>query len=189
MTALGLLLARPRVRDRRFPPCVVEGQAGQHVELRFNSTPPPYHASGGAISAETIKDGVLSKLETLAPAMWADPAFGLRVVRKNMRLEGNLSALQTFSLTVLLPFGVWITAFLKGELSLGPGSYATVAPFGTHIEVELTPQDHAVFRAIRLSLGLSHADSLVLLEDGLSRAFGDTPGSCSVPLHHLPPHC
>ena len=52
--------------------------------------------------------------------------------------------------------------------------------FGTHIEVELTPQDHAVFRAIRLSLGLSHADSLVLLlvEDGLSRAFGDTPVAC-----------
>ena len=179
MTALGLLLARPRVRDRRFPPCVVEGQAGQHVELRFNSIPPPPNpASGGAVSAETIKDGVLSTLEMLAPAMWADSAFGLRVVRKSMRLEGNLSALQTFSLTVLLPFGVWTTAFLKGELSLGPGSYATVAPFGTHIEVELTPQDHAVFRAIRLSLGLSHADSLVLLEDGLSRALGDTPVAC-----------
>ncbi len=32
MTALGLLLARPRVRDRRFPPCVVEGQAGAPVQ-------------------------------------------------------------------------------------------------------------------------------------------------------------
>ena len=179
MTALALLLARPRVRVRRFPPCVVEGQAGQHVELRFNSIPPPPNpASGGAVSAETIKDGVLSQLEVLAPAMWADPAFGLRVVRKSMRLEGNLAALQTFSLTVLLPFGAWITAFLKGELSLGSGSYATVAPFGTHVEVELTPQDHAVFRAIRLSLGLSHADSLELLEDGLSRALGNTPVAC-----------
>ena len=179
MTALGLLLARPRVRDRRFPPCVVEGQAGQHVELRFNSIPPPPNsASGGPVSVETIKDGVLSKLETLAPAIWTDPAFSLRIVRKSMRLEGNLSALQTFSMTVLLPFGAWITAFLKGELSLGPGSYATVAPFGTHIEVELTPQDHVVFRAIRLSLGLSHTDSLELLEEGLSRALGDTPVAC-----------
>jgi hypothetical protein len=87
-----------------------------------------------------------------------------------MRLESNLSALHTFSLTVLLPFGDWIAALLKGELSLGSGSYATVAPFGTHIEVELTHPDHAVFRAIRLNLGLNHADSLDLLEDGLTRA-------------------
>jgi hypothetical protein len=103
--------------------------------------------------------------------MWADPAFSNRTVRKSMRLEGNLSALQTFSLTVLLPFGDWITEFLAGELSEGslwPGSYATVVPFGTHVEVELTPLDHAVFRAIRLSLGLSHADSLALLEDDLT---------------------
>jgi hypothetical protein len=89
-----------------------------------------------------------------------------------MRLEGNLLALQTFSLTVLLPFGDWITEFLDGDLSLGPGSYATVAPFGTHVEVELTPLDHAVFRAIRLSLDLSHAKSLALLEDGLTRSLG-----------------
>jgi hypothetical protein len=84
--------------------------------------------------------------------MWADHAFALRTVRKHMRLEGNLSALQTFSLTVLLPFGDWVTAFLGGQLSLGHGSYATVAPHGTHVEVELTPLDHAVFRAILLSL-------------------------------------
>ncbi len=83
--------------------------------------------------------------------MWADPAFSLRRVRKSMRLEGNLSALQTFSLTVLISFGDRLTEFLAGELSLWPGSYATVAPFGTHVEVELTPLDHAVFRAIRPS--------------------------------------
>ncbi len=179
MTALGLLLARPRVRVRHFPPCVSAGQAGQYVELRFNSIPPPPGpASGGAQSMESIKDWVLSKLEELAPMMWANPAFALRTVRKSMRLEGNLAALQTFSLTVLLPFGAWITAFLKGELSLGPGSYATVAPVDTHTEVELTPRDHAVFRAIRLSLGLSHADSLDLLEDGLRRALQGTPVAC-----------
>jgi hypothetical protein len=109
--------------------------------------------------------------------MWIDAAFALRTVRKSMRLEGNLSALQTFSLTVLLPFGEWIAAFLNGQLSIGPGSYATVAPFGTHVEVELTPLDHVVFRAIRLSLGLSHADSLALLEDGLTRALR-TPVAC-----------
>jgi hypothetical protein len=179
MTALGLLLARPRVRVRHFPPCVSAGQAGQHVELRFNSIPPPPGpASGGALSMESIKDWVLSKLEELAPAMWADPAFALRTVRKSMRLEGNLAALQTFSLTVLLPFGAWITAFLNGEISLGPGGYATVAPVDTHTEVELTPRDHAVFRAIRLSLGLNHADSLDLLEDGLRRALQGTPVAC-----------
>ena len=54
-----------------------------------------------------------------------------------MRLEEvNLSAFQTFSLTVLLPFRAWIIAFLNGKLSLGPGSNATVALFGTHIEVD-----------------------------------------------------
>ena len=36
---------------------------------------------------ESIKDWVLSKLEELAPEMWADPAFALRTVRKSMRLE------------------------------------------------------------------------------------------------------
>jgi len=179
MTALGLLLARPRVRVRLFPPCVAAGQAGQHVELRFNSIPPPSGpASGGVTSMESIKDWVLSKLEELAPEMWVDPAFALRTVRKSMRLEGNLAALQTFSLTVLLPFGDWITAFLKGERTLGPGGYATVAPVDTHTEVELTPLDHAVFRAIRLSLGLNHADSLELLEDGLRRALRGTPVAC-----------
>ncbi len=82
---------------------------------------------------------------------------------------------------MLLPFGAWITAFLKGELCLEPGSYATVAvvaPFGTHIEVEPTPQDHTIFLAIRRSSGLMHAeawiawtcclDSLDLLEDWLT---------------------
>ena len=172
MMALALLLARPRARDRSFPPCVEDGQAGQHVELRFNSIPPPPTPASGAHSADTVRDGVLGKLEELVPSMWADPAFSLRTVRKSMRVEGNLLALQTFSLTVLLPFGDWITEFLDGDLSLGPGSYATVAPFGTHVEVELTPLDHAVFRAIRLSLDLSHAKSLALLEDGLTRSLG-----------------
>ena len=171
MTALGLLLGRQSARVRPLPPCVAAGQAGQQIELRFNSIPPPpAPASGSAVSADTIKDWILDTLEALAPAMCTDPAFVLRVVRRSMRLEGNVSALQTFSLTVLLPFGDWITAFLRGQLSLGPGSYCTVAPFGTHIEAELTPRDHAVFRAIRLSLGLSHADSLALLENGLTRA-------------------
>ena len=171
MTALGLILARPLARVRLLPPCVAAGQAGQHVELRFNSIPPPpTPTAGSSVSADSIKDGVLGKLQELAPEMWTDDAFALRTVRKSMRLEGNLSALQVFSLTVLLPFGNWIIAFLGGQLSLGPGSYATVAPYGTHVEVELTPLDHAVFRAIRLSLGLNHADGLALLEDGLTRA-------------------
>ena len=81
-------------------------------------------------------------------------------------------------MTVLLPFGAWVISFLKGELSLGPGSYATVAPLDTHIEVELYRHDHKAFRAIRLSLGLNHLDSLILLEDGLSRALQGTPVAC-----------
>ena len=176
MMALALLLARPRARGRT---CVATGvQPGRDVELRFNSVqPPPAPASGGGISMDMIRDEVLGKLEELAPAMWTDPTFSLRTVRKSMRLEGNLRALQTYSITVLLPFGDWIPAFLSGRLSLGPGSYATVAPCGTHLEVELTPLDHAVFRAIRLSLGLSHADSLALLEDGLTRSL-KSPVAC-----------
>jgi hypothetical protein len=125
-----------------------------------------------------LKDEVLGQLARLAPAMWADVGFNLRTVRKSIRLEGNLSALQSFSLTVLLPFGAWVTAFLKGELSLGQGSYATVGPIDTHIEVELSRRDHKIFRAIRLSLGLNHTDSLALLEDGLSRALQGTPVAC-----------
>ncbi len=62
--------------------------------------------------------------------MWADPAFQVALstvtARKSMRLEGNLSAIQTLSLTALLPFRDWIAVFLKGELSLGSGRYATV---------------------------------------------------------------
>jgi hypothetical protein len=131
-----------------------------------------------------LKDEVLGQLARLAPAMWADVGFNLRTVRKSIRLEGNLSALQSFSLTVLLPFGAWVTAFLKGELSLGQGSYATVGPIDTHIEVELSRRDHKIFRAIRLSLGLNHTDSLALLEDGLSRALQGTPVACRF---HLPP--
>ena len=176
MMALALLLARPRARARDGDAAGV--QPGRHVELRFNSVaPPPAPASGGGISMDMIRDEVLGKLEELAPAMWTDPMFSLRTVRKTMRLEGNLRALQTYSLTVLLPYGDWIPAFLSGQLSLGQGSYATVAPCGTHIEVELTPLDHTVFRAIRLSLGLSHADSLALLEDGLTRSLGG-PVAC-----------
>ena len=146
------VLGSPMARVRPHPPCEVTGQTGQQIELRFNSIPPPpAPASGSAVSADTIKDWILDTLEALAPAMCTDPAFVLRIVRRSMSLEGNVSALQTFSLTVLLPFGDWITAFLRGQLSLGPGSYCTVAPFGTHIEAELTPRDHAVFLAIRLS--------------------------------------
>ena len=178
ISALAVLLGRPRVRTWRLPPCVTAGQAGQHIELRFNSIPPPPGYLGEAISAEVLKDEVLDQLARLAPAMWADVGFNLRTVRKSIRLEGNLTALQSFSLTVLLPFGAWVTSFLKGELSLGPGSYATVGPIDTHIEVELSRRDHKIFRAIRLSLGLNHTDSLALLEDGLSRALQGTPVAC-----------
>ncbi len=41
ISALTVLLGRPRVRIWRLPPCVTAGQAGQHIELRFNSIPPP----------------------------------------------------------------------------------------------------------------------------------------------------
>jgi hypothetical protein len=71
--------------------------------------------------------------------------------------------------------------YCMDTLSLGPGSYATLTPFGTHVEVELTPSDHAVFRAIWLSLGLNDADSLDLLEDGLR--------ACGMSFYHLPPQC
>jgi hypothetical protein len=180
ISALAVLLGRPRVRTWRLPPCVTAGQAGQHIELRFNSIPPPLGYLGEAISVEVLKDEVLGQLARLAPAMWADVGFNLRTVRKSihLRLEGNLAALQSFSLTVLLPFGAWVTSFLKGELSLGPGSYATVGLIDTHIEVELSLRDHKIFRAIRLSLGLNHTDSLALLEDGLSSALQGTPVAC-----------
>jgi hypothetical protein len=87
-----------------------------------------------------------------------------------MRLEGNIADLKLFSFTILLPFGPWIAALLEERLSLWPGSYSTVASFGTFVEVALTPLDHAVFRALRLSLGLSNAASLALLEEGLTQA-------------------
>jgi hypothetical protein len=45
-----------------------------------------------------------------------------------------------------------------------------VAPFGTYVEVPLLPPDHDVFLAIRPSLGLNHAESLALLEEGLTWA-------------------
>ncbi len=85
---------------------------------------------------------MLGQLARLAPAMWTDVGFNLRTISKSIRLEGNLTALQSFSLTALLPFGTWVTSFLKGGLTLGPGSYATVDPIDTHIEVELSRKDH-----------------------------------------------
>jgi hypothetical protein len=128
-----------------------------------------------------VCDGILGKLVELAPAMWTDPAFSLGTLLNSIRLEGNLLALQTFSLTVLFPLGDWITAFLGGQLSLGPGSYATVAPFSTNIKVKLTPLDHAVFLAIRLSLGLSHT----YLSPVGSRFDSVSPGTCGLSVHHL----
>ncbi len=131
-----------------------------------------------------IKNQVLVKLELLTPHLWSDTGFELQFARKSVHLEGNLADLKVFSVTVLLPFGPWIAAFLEGRLSLEPSSYSTLAPFGTFVEVALTPADHAVFSAIRLSLKLGHADSLRLLEDA-----NQGPSSfrrCQV--HHLSPH-
>lgn len=105
ISALAVLAGRPRVRTWHPPQFVTGGRAGQHIELRFNSIPPPSGYLGEAIGAETLKDEVLGQLGRLAPGMMADAGFNLRIVRKSIRLEGNLNALQPFSLTVLLPFG------------------------------------------------------------------------------------
>ncbi len=119
---------------------------------------------------EGFKDWVLVKLDLLAPELWSGTHFELLFARKSIHLEENLAALKVFSVPVLLPFGPWIATFLEVRLSLGPGSYCIVAPIGTLVEVALTPPDHAVFRAIRPSLKLGHANSLQLLEEGLTRA-------------------
>ncbi len=54
--------------------------------------------------------------------------------------------------------------------------------FGSFVEVALTPPDHTVFLSIRLSLKLGHANSLQLVEEGLTRAF------VARPVHHISPH-
>ena len=69
----------------------------------------------------------------------------------------------------ILPYGPWVGDLVSQRVSI-EGSYCTVAPFGTHIEVPLSPEDNTIFRCIRLSLGLNSSDSLDLLEDGFSRA-------------------
>ena len=143
--------------------------AGQLIEVRFSNVPPPLASpSGKRVSSESIKDWVLATMEPLVPQMWADAAFEFSSARRSMRLEGNIADLKLFSLTILLPLGPWIAAFVE-EL-LWPGSYSTLSSFSTFVEVSLTPLDHAVFRALRLSLGLNHAASLALLEEGLIRA-------------------
>lgn len=78
-------------------------------------------------------------------------------------------------MTAILPYGPWVGDLVSRRVSI-EGSYCTVAPFGTHIEVPLSPEDNTIFRCIRLSLGLNSSDSLDLLEDGFSRAI---PGASS----------
>jgi hypothetical protein len=171
MTALRIILERPHARVRVVPPSVKAGLTGQLIEVRFNNVPPPRTSpSGDRVSPESIKDSVLMAMETLAPQIWADDAFVLVFTRRSIKLEGNTADLKLFSFTVVLPFGPWIASFLEERLSLWPGSYCTVASSGTFIEVALAPLDHDVFRALRLSLGLSHPTSLALLEEGLTRA-------------------
>jgi hypothetical protein len=94
MMALALLLERPRARDRSLPPCVEEGQAGQHVELRFNSIPPPPTLASCAHSADTVGDGVLGKLKELAPTMWGQ--FARACVWRVISRHSRLSHLQCF---------------------------------------------------------------------------------------------
>jgi hypothetical protein len=110
-------------------------------------------------------------MEPLVPQMWADVDFELMATRRSIKLEGNTADMKLFSFTIMLPFGPWIAAFLEERLSLWPGSYCTASASGTFVEVALAPLDHDLFRALRLSLGLSHAASLALLEGGLTRAF------------------
>lgn len=170
MIALGLVHARGRARTRPLPPCVESGASGQFIELRFNNVPPPPAPPTGGDSTEAVKDWALVRLELLAPELWTDQHFELSTARRSFHLEGNPTDLKVFSFTILLAFGPWIGAFLEGKLLLAPESYCTVAPSGTFAEVALAPQDHAVFRAIRRSLQLSSAESLLLLEEGLARA-------------------
>ncbi len=68
---------------------------GQHVGLRFNGIPPPPAPTAWAsATADSIKDGVLSQLEAIAPAMWMDPAFALPVGRsENVQQEKVRSVL------------------------------------------------------------------------------------------------
>ncbi len=141
--------------------------AGHLIKVRFSNVPPPLASpSGERVSSESIKDWVLATMEPLVQQLWADAAFEFSSTRRSMRLEGNIADLKLFSFTILLPFGPWITAFLEERLSLWPGSYSTLSSFGTFVEMSLRPHDHAVFRALRLSLGLNHAASLALLEEG-----------------------
>ena len=171
MTALRIILERPHARVRVVPPSVKAGSSGQLIEVRFNNVPPPRTSpSGDRASPESIKDSVLVAMETLAPQIWLDDAFVLLFTRRSIKIEGNTADLKLFSFTVVLPFGPWIASFLEERLSLWPGSYCTASSSGTFIEVALAPLDHDVFRALRLSLGLSHPTSLALLEEGLTRA-------------------
>ena len=93
-----------------------------------------------------------------------------------MMIEGDLDQPQVSSVTVLLPYGSWISPLLSQSVSIG-GSYCTVSPNTTHTEVSLSQADNQIFRSIRLSLKLSPIASLWLLEDGLTRVRLSPAGS------------
>ena len=186
MAALKVLLDRKQgnlIANRPPPPWVTTGVEGQIIELRFNSVPPPQGLPPGNVSREAIKDWLLSRLERALPDLGtrlsdgAGSGIDYRWVRDKIRIDGDCGNLQEYSLTVLLPYGPWVNSLVSRQVSI-EGSYCTVAPFGTHIEVPLSPTDHATFRSIRISLGLGPATSLDLLEDGLSRAFRGNFVSC-----------
>ena len=176
MAALLVLLARKQGgRVRTPPPWVNEGAGGQIIELRFNSVPPPADLPTGGGPTEFLKDWLLIRLVGSFPALGTilsraeGNGVDYRWVRSKIRIDGDLDALQEFSMTAILPYGPWVGDLVSRRVSI-EGSYCTVAPFGTHIEVPLSPEDNTIFRCIRLSLGLNSSDSLDLLEDGFSRA-------------------
>ena len=182
MAALKVLLDRNLgSSDRPLPPWITEGASGQIIELRFNSVPPPHGHSPEGVSTDTIKDWLLSRLVEAFPdlgtSLSGSSGVNYRWVRGKMRIDGDREGLGDYSMTALLPYGPWVSALVRRQVLIG-GSYCTVAPFGTHVEVPLSPGDHAIFRGIRLSLGLSHTASLDLLEDAFYRAFKKVFVSC-----------
>ena len=184
MAALLVLLARKQGgRVRTPPPWVTEGAEGQIIELRFNSVPPPADLPTGGPPTDFLKDWLLIRLVGAFPALGttlsrsAGNGVDYRWVRSKIRIDGDLDALQEFSMTAILPYGPWVSELVSRRVSI-EGSYCTVAPFGTHIEVALAPEDNTIFRCIRLSLGLNSSDSLDLLEDGFSRAIPEGFISC-----------
>ena len=184
MAALLVLLARKQGgRDRTPPPWVNEGAEGQIIELRFNSVPPPADLPTGGGPTDSLKDWLLIRLVRSFPALGTTLSrtdgngVDYRWVRSKIRIDGDLDALQEFSMTAILPYGPWVGDLVSRRVSI-EGSYCTVAPFGTHIEVPLSPEDNTIFRCVRLSLGLNSSDSLDLLEDGFSRAIPEAFISC-----------